>query len=105
MADKTKADSIPNLPNLAEDLKDILSKSIEGNLQLLTRVSGMARKAADSVGANPVRPSQSGDIINRLVQLNLTYLSLLTEHGLSFADALATATERALGVERKDGST
>jgi hypothetical protein len=84
---------------LAKELKDLLTKNIEGNLQLLTRVSGMVRQAAGAIGATSTRPQQPSEFIARLVRLNLSYFSLLTKHGLAFADELTTVTERALGIK------
>jgi len=84
---------------LAEELKKLLSKNIEGNLQLLTRVSAMVREASQTLGAGPTPPQQPGEIVTRLVRLNLSYFSLLTKHGLAFADDLTTMTERALGIK------
>jgi len=89
-----------NEPNaMAEELRGILTRSVEGNLQLLTRVSNLAREAAQSAGTNATKtPPQPTEVINRIVRLNLSYLSLLSKHGLAFADELATATEKALGL-------
>lgn len=86
-------------PPLATELKDILARSIEGNLQLLTRVSGMVREGARALHASSAQPKQPGEIVSRLVRLNLSYLSLLTKHGLAFANELTTATERAFGLK------
>lgn len=86
---------------LAKELKDILARSIEGNLQLLTRVSGMVREGARALRASSAQPKQPGEIVSRLVRLNLSYLSLLTKHGLAFANELTTATERAFRLEPK----
>src|SRR5438045_13311 len=98
------AANFTNDPTLAKDLKELLSKSIEGNLQLLTRVSGMVREGARVLRAGSVRPQQPAEIISRLVRLNLSYFSLLTKHGLAFADELTTITERALGINPNAGS-
>jgi hypothetical protein len=95
MADETSG---ANEPSLAKELKDILARSIEGNLQLLTRVSGMVREGARALRANSGQPKQPGEVVTRLVRLNLSYLALLTKHGLAFADELTTVTERALGL-------
>lgn len=101
MANDTK---VTNDPVLAKELKDLLSKSIEGNLQLLTRVSGMVREGARVLRASSARPQQPGEIVSRLVRLNLSYFSLLTKHGLAFADELTTITERALGIKPDAGA-
>jgi hypothetical protein len=87
-----------NGPKLAADLKAVLAKNIEANLQLLTRVSGMVRETARNLGDPASKPQQPGELINRMVQLNLSYFTLLTKHGLAFADELTTITERALGI-------
>jgi len=86
-----------NGPKLAEELKAVLSKNIEANLQLLTRVSGMVRETARTLGEQSKQPREPGEIVNRMVQLNLSYFALLTKHGLAFADELTNITERALG--------
>ena len=96
MAEKAKKE--PSV--LAEDLRDILTRSIEGNLQLLSRVSGLVRDAAGAITAGNARsPQQPGELANRLVRLNLSYLSLLSKHGLAFADELTTVTERTFGLK------
>jgi hypothetical protein len=100
MADDTNG---TNDPTLAKELKDILARSIEGNLQLLTRVSGMVREGARALRASSAEPKQPGEIVNRLVRLNLSYLSLLTKHGLAFADELTTVTGRAFGLKPDAG--
>ena len=97
MADDTKA---AHDPPLAQELKDILAQSVAGNLQLLRRVSGMVREGARALRAGSAQPRQPGEIVARLVRLNLSYLSLLTKHGLAFAGDLTTVTERALGLKR-----
>lgn len=97
MADDTKA---AQDPPLAQELKDILAQSIEGNLQLLTRVSGMVREGTRALRASPAQPRRPGEIVTRLARLNLSYLSLLTKHGLALAGELTTVTERALGLKR-----
>jgi hypothetical protein len=96
MADESNG---TNDPPLAKELKDILARSIEGNLQLLTRVSGMVREGARALRAKSDQPKQPGEIVSRLVRLNLSYLSLLTKHGLAFADELTAATERAFNLK------
>lgn len=101
MANDTKP---ANDPPLAQEFKDILAQSIEGNLQLLTRVSGMVREGARAFRANSAQPKQPGEIVNRLVRLNLSYLALLTKHGLAFAGDLTTVTERALGLKPDAGA-
>jgi hypothetical protein len=101
MADQPSSD--PSI--LAGELREILTRSVEGNLELLTRVSNLARDAANSLGANAGRAQQQpGDVINRIVRLNLSYLSLLSKHGLAFADELTTVTERALGLKSSSAS-
>lgn len=97
LADETKA--AHDAP-LAQELKDILTQSIEGNLQLLTRVSGMVREGARALWAGSAQSRQPGEIIARLARLNLSYLSLFTKHGLAFAGELTTVTERALGLQQ-----
>lgn len=101
MANDTKP---ANEPPLAQEFKDILAHSIEGNLQLLTRVSGMVREGARAFRASSAQPKQPGEIVGRLVRLNLSYLSLLTKHGLAFAGDLTTVTERALGLKPDTGT-
>jgi hypothetical protein len=101
MANDTKP---ANNPPLAQEFKDILAQSIEGNLQLLTRVSGMVREGARAFRAGSAQPKQPGEIVSRLVRLNLSYLSLLTKHGLAFAGDLTTVTERALGLKPAAGT-
>jgi hypothetical protein len=91
-------------PPLAQEFKDILAQSIEGNLQLLTRVSGMVREGARAFRAGSAQPKQPAEIVSRLVRLNLSYLSLLTKHGLAFAGDLTTVTERALGLKPAAGT-
>ena len=97
MADDTK--TAPD-PPLGQELKAILAQSIEGNLQLLRRVSGIVREGSRALRAGSDRPRQPGEIVARLVRLNLSYLSLLTKHGLACAGDLTTVTERALGQKR-----
>lgn len=101
MANDTKP---ANDPPLAQEFKDILAQSIEGNLQLLNRVSGMVREGARAFRASSAQPKQPGEIVNRLVRLNLSYLSLLTKHALAFAGDLTTVTERALGLKPDAGT-
>jgi hypothetical protein len=96
MADESNGTSDPPL---AKELKEILARSIEGNLQLLTRVSGMVREGARALRASSAQPKQPGEVVSRLVRLNLSYLSLLTKHGLAFANELTSATERAFGLK------
>jgi hypothetical protein len=89
---------------LAEELKNLLTSNIEGNLQLLTRVSNMVREASRSQGINPALPQQPSDVITRLVRLNFAYFSALTKHGLAFADELTAVTERALGISPRSAA-
>lgn len=87
---------------LAQELREILTRSIEGNLQLLTHMSGMVRDAAESFtsGAGAARQTPQPDVVaNRLIRLNLSYLSLLSKHGLAFANELLTVTGRTLDLK------
>lgn len=88
--------------NLAEELKELLARNVEGNLELLGRLSSMARETAKSMNAPSNAAQQPGALVGRLVKLNLSYLSLITKHGLAFADEMATITARALGVTKPD---
>ncbi len=88
--------------NLAEELKELLARNVEGNLELLGRLSSMARETAQSMNSPSNAPQQPGALVGRLVKLNLSYLSLITKHGLAFADEMATITARALGVTKPE---
>jgi hypothetical protein len=91
--------------NLAEELKELLARNVEGNLELLGRLSNMARETAKSMNAPSNAAQQPGALVGRLVKLNLSYLSLITKHGLAFADEMATITARALGVANPEPRT
>jgi hypothetical protein len=81
----------------ADELRVIVSKNIEANLQLANRISTMFWEGARMFGDRSVQPQQPRVIMNRMVQLNLSYYTLLTKHALAFGDEFATLAERALG--------
>jgi hypothetical protein len=89
---------------LTENVTTLFSKAVQGNLQLFNRFSGLATDALKhfSAGASGGKLPSPGETLTRLVDLNLAYWSALADHSLGFANDVAAATERALGVHSRN---
>ena len=90
-----------NTGKLTDSFKNVLSKTVQGNRQLFNRISTLAADAAKELSADAQSrklPSAT-ETFNRLAELNLAYWSALADNSLAFANEMAGATERALGLK------
>jgi hypothetical protein len=86
---------------LADDVKNVFTKAVQGNIDLANRISRLASDATREFSASVQRKSLPSPLesLTRIAEFNLTYWSALAEHSLAFANDLAGAAERALGIQ------
>ena len=87
----------------AEDLRAFFSRNAEANLQLLKRASAVFWEGARAFGDRSAPIQKPGALINRLVELNLSYYTLLSKHALAFGEEFTTLAERAWGTKPAAG--
>jgi hypothetical protein len=85
---------------LADTLKVLVERSIQGNLAFLDRVSGAVRRAAREWQTHPEqrRFPTGGDLVATWLDFNLKLYARLTDQSLAFLHDVATATEQLLGL-------
>ena len=90
-----------NAAKLADDFKNLYSKAIQDNIALANRLSRIASDAAREFSTSAQRKTLPSPIkgFTRMVEFNLACWSALTEHSVAFANEMAGAAERALGLE------
>lgn len=84
-----------------EELRALLGKNIQGNVRLFNRITALAQQASKELSADPGSRNlpKSDELLSRWLELNLSYYSLLSEHGLALFDDLVTAAENTLGLK------
>ncbi|MGH8094621.1 MAG: hypothetical protein ACREIF_14315 [Chthoniobacterales bacterium] len=92
---------------LFDEVRNVWNRSLQGNMQLFNRFVALASDTAARFSSTAAQtgtlPSPS-ETFNNLLQLNVAYWSTLTDHGLSFANDLAGAAEKILGVQPSAGA-
>lgn len=74
-----------------DELKTLLTRSIEGNTQLASRLSALAQEAAKGG-----LPADANELFARWLDFNLASASLLNKHSLSALHGVLDAAERSL---------
>ena len=91
------------------EFRNLLAKSLQGNMQLFNRFTALAGDAAARFSSSAARSGtlpSLGETFGSLAQLNLSYWSTLNDHAFAFANDLASATERAFDLKpRSDSKT
>src|SRR6266403_1359593 len=84
-----------------EELRALLGKNIQGNVRLFNRIATLAQQASKELSADPGSRNlpKGNELLSRWLELNLSYCSLLSEHGLALFDDLVTAAENTLGLK------
>jgi hypothetical protein len=77
---------------LSGDLRELVVRSLRGNVDLLRRATELGRGVAGELKAAPPTPQ---DLVDRLARLNLHSLNLLTDYGQALAGELLSAAEKA----------
>jgi hypothetical protein len=92
---------VVNAGKLMDDFKNLYSKAIQGNIDLVNRLSRVASDAArefSTSAQSKTLPSPTKSL-TQIAEFNLAYWSALTEHSLAFANEMAGAAGRAFGLE------
>ncbi len=86
---------------VTDQAKGLLSKSIQGQIQLFNRMSTLTTDATKALLAgDKTQPRPTvGEGFRRLVELNLACWSAAADHGLALANDMAAACEKALGLQ------
>jgi hypothetical protein len=77
---------------MGEELRELVVRSIRGNVDLLRRATELGRGVAGELRAAPPAPQ---DLLDRLTRLNLQSLTLLTDYGQALAGELLGHAEKA----------
>ncbi len=74
-----------------DEIKTLLTRSVEGNTQLAARLSALAQQAAKGG-----LPTDANDLLARWLDFNLASASLLSRHSLTALHGVLDAAERSL---------
>jgi len=88
--------------SVIEDLRVLMAKNIQGNMRLVNRFGGLIKEATDQIGdVSEGGLPKGNELLGRLLDLNLAFVTLLSDYGISFLGDLMSAAEQNLAVRPK----